>query len=254
MSDDEELNSLIWDLLRISEKYKGRKLESIYYDAESLCLRFVNYCCSISYLLKGTDSPVVKGNKFLDPGSINVLCRAAFETFLVSYYIYTEPENDEEFKLKYYVWLRRGLSTRIKNEPTQAHLKRQHNQAKRDFDVLGDRIKNNIFFKQFNGKIRKMILSGRDWRIPIRRFANYSYLSYSDIAVNAGLPADLARAHYDYLSDYSHSGSLSVDQVHFAKLEEHRRVICDSSINLLKIICPIMGANYDNVMSNAKEY
>jgi len=233
-----------------AEPYKGYIYESRIFDAEGLYLRFVNYCCSIYYLLKGTESPIVENNKFLDPGSINVLCRAALESYLVLYYVFFEAVDKNELELRYDIWLRQGTLIRIKQIPILVQHRNLYESAKRDDEKLKNNIENNPHFKRLNARVQKEILTGKDWRIPIKKNDKCMRPSFSDIAIAAGIPTDMAKINYDFLSGYSHSGSLGVQQVHQAKREDEKEIICDASVYMLYIIAPMLAESYKKMMSN----
>ncbi len=78
-------------------------------DAEGLFTKFIGHAASALYLFGSTTLPDVKatdgGISFFDPGSINVLGRAALESFLVFHYVFVEPRSDDEKDFRYYLWL-----------------------------------------------------------------------------------------------------------------------------------------------------
>ena len=245
MHDDTELRHLILLLISTSEKFKGRPVDNRLFFAGGIYLRFVNYCISVYNLLKGVDSPVFYGNKFLDPGSINSLCRSALESFLVFQYVFIMPKGSSEADLRFDVWLKYGLNIRTKIKPITEDGLVGREWTQNEINKIINRIRENIYFNTLDPKLQKAIVECKDWRLPklscrgkIRRD------SYADIAIEAGFPEDVAHTNYEFLSGYSHSGSLSVSQILQAVTEDDKEVVCDSSITLLKILMPIMANSY----------
>lgn len=98
-------------LIKIAEANKGTPLgeDDRLLEAEGLCKKFMGHAASALCLFGSTTLPGVKvtdkGIRFFDPGSINVLGRAALEAFLVFHYVFIEPRSDDEKDFRYYLWL-----------------------------------------------------------------------------------------------------------------------------------------------------
>jgi len=107
---------IVLDLLyRIVEANAGSQLEDQrLLEAESLARKFFFHCASSLYLARGTvigDLPSMKVN-FVDAASVNVLARAAVESYLTFHYIFGSSISEQERDLRLYSWRLCGLKER----------------------------------------------------------------------------------------------------------------------------------------------
>jgi len=250
MKDDVELKNDLIALINTSEDYKNMKVDNRLYHAGGHYLRFFNNCYCIYQLLKGLDSPKNPGNKFLDPGSINILSRAALEAYLTFQYVFIFSKSEVEAQLRYDVWLRYGLKFLTKIKPSNPELVAAFKNVLIDFDKIKCRIEQNAFFNSLDKKVKNAILKCENWRLPqISSKGKLTYDSYSTIAIASGFSKEAAWSTYKFLSGYSHSGSHSVNQVLEAIDEGEKEIICDSSVALLKILIRIMLDSYKDLFS-----
>jgi len=97
----EDYIKLLETLIKVAEANKGTALgeDDRLLEAEGLCKKFIGHSASSLYLFGSTTLPGVKvtdrGIGFFDPGSINVLGRAALESFLVFHYVFVEPRSND---------------------------------------------------------------------------------------------------------------------------------------------------------------
>jgi hypothetical protein len=113
MEKEKEYLKLLETLIKVIEANKGVPAgpDDRVLDAEGLALKFFGHACSAIYLYTGTTVPEIMASLF-DVGSINVLGRAALETFLVFHYVFVDPSSDQERDLRYLSWLLAGLLER----------------------------------------------------------------------------------------------------------------------------------------------
>lgn len=162
-------------------------------DAEGLALKFVFHASSALYLYRSTSLPEL-GASFFDPGSVNVVCRAALETFLVFHYVFVEPKSDQDRDCRYMAWVLAGCLERqgfpVRSVEGRAVLEREA----RLVGSLSDRLKANTTFGGLPPGHQKKLLKG-EWRLR----------SWTEIGRSAGLHAINAKVFYSYLCGYAHA-------------------------------------------------
>jgi hypothetical protein len=243
MLRESEYQRLLETLIEVMEANKGVAAgdDDRILDGEGLALKFFLHAASALYLYRGTSLPEFGAN-FIDPGSINVLCRAAIETFLTFHYVFVVPQSDADRNYRYMAWILGGYLERQKL-PVWSHEGRAV--LEREKGLIGpltQKLKDNAAFRQLQAKEQKKLLNGK-WRLQ----------SWSDIGRSIGLNDVYAEAFYSYLCGYSHSGNLSVIQMRQANTAELQRSLCVSSMNVLLIAMANMVKGYCAVFPKAME-
>lgn len=115
MEKAQEYIKLLEILGRVAEANKGvvAGADDRILDAEGLLLKFFWHAASALYLFRSTTLPDIRAS-FFDSASINVLGRAALETFLVFHYVFTAPTSENEKDFRYVSWTLAGLLERQK--------------------------------------------------------------------------------------------------------------------------------------------
>jgi hypothetical protein len=225
---------LLGVLIEVTEANKGVAAghDDRVLDAEGLALKFVSHAASALYLYRSTSLPEF-GASFFDPGSVNVLSRAALETFLVFHYLFVEPHSDEERDCRYMAWVLGGYLDRqglpVWSDEGQAAM----GPEERLISPLTEKLKANGAFRQLPARDQKKLLRG-DWRLR----------SWTSIGRSAGLHDVNAKAFYSYLCGYAHAGNLSVLQMRQADTAELQRSLCASSMTLVLIAMANMVKSY----------
>jgi len=243
MLRESEYQRLLEILIRVMEANKGVAAgdDDRILDGEGLALKFFVHAASALYLYRGTSLPEFSAN-FFDPGSINVLCRAALETFLTFHYVFVTPQSNDDRDCRYMAWILGGYLERQKL-PVWSGEGRALLECERNLiGPLTQKLKDNAAFRQHGAKEQKKLLKGR-WRLQ----------SWSDIGRSVGLNDVYAEAFYSYLCGYSHSGNLSVTQMRQANTAELQRFLCGSSMNVLLVAMANMVKGYCAVFTKAKE-
>lgn len=208
-------------------------------DAEGLALKFVFHAASALYLYRST-SLLEFGMSFFDPGSVNVVCRAALETFLVFHYVFVEPTSDDDRDCRYRTWILAGYLERqefpVWSTEGRAALEREA----RLIGPLTDRLKANVVFGGLPAGHQKKLLEGK-WRLR----------SWTDIGRSAGLHDVYAKAFYSYLCGHAHAGNPSVLQMRQADTAESQRSLCEISMTLVLITMANMVKSYCPVFPKA---
>ncbi|TVL99889.1 MAG: hypothetical protein CV087_16200 [Candidatus Brocadia sp. WS118] len=245
----EDYIKLLETLIKIADANKGVTLgeDNRFLDAEGLCKKFIGHAASALYLFESTTLPSVKvtdrGISFFDPGSINVLGRAALESFLVFHYVFIEPRSDDEKDFRYYLWLHASYLDRQKFLTRSEDGKKQLNDEKKIIDALKEKINNNSVFKQLDEKKKKKLVEKGQWRLQ----------SWTDIGMSAGLSEILAKQFYSFLCIYAHSGCQSAQQVGNAETAETQKDLCVATMKLIMIVMANMIKVYCQMFVKPKD-
>ena len=259
----EDYIKLLEILIKVAEANKDTALEEDdrLLEVEGLCKKFIGHAASALYLFGGTTLPNVKvtdrGTSFFDSGSINVLGRAALESFLVFHYVFVEPRADDEKDFRYYLWLHASYIDR-ENFPSRSEEgEKQLNDEKKIIDALKEKINNNSFFKQLDKKQKESLLrkmeKGKDaWRLQWQN-GQWAPKSWKNIGVSAGLSEILAKHFYSYLCTYAHSGCQSAQQVGNAETAETQKDLCVATMKLIMIAMANMNKAYCQMFVKSKD-
>ena len=151
-------------LIKVAEANKGTALgeDDRLLEAEGLFKKFIGHAASALYLFGSTTLPNIKitdrGISFFGSGSINVLGRAALESFLVFHYLFVEPRSDDEKDFRYYLWLHASHIDKQKFPTRSEEGKKQLNDEKKIIEALREKINNNSVFKQLDEEKKRNYL------------------------------------------------------------------------------------------------
>lgn len=254
---------LLETLIKVAEANKGTALgeDNRLLEAEGLFKKFIGHAASALYLFRSTTLPSVKitdrGISFFDSGSINVLGRAALETFLVFHYVFIEHRSDDEKDFRYYLWLHASYLDRQNFPSISEEGKKQHTDEKKIIDALKEKINNNSVFKQLDKekkeKLLKKMEKGKDaWRLQWQK-GQWAPKSWTNIGVSAGLSEILAKHFYSYLCIYAHSGCQSVQQVGNAETAETQKGLCVATMKLIMIAMANMIKAYCQMFEKSRD-
>jgi len=226
---------LLSALIATGEAVKGKPLdpERRLADAEALCRKFLGHACSAFDLAQGT-SIAPLGISFVDPASINVVCRAAFETFLVLHYIFVEPGSDEQREYRHLAWLHAGLLERQSFPARDPENKRKLEEEKRVIDHLRKRLEANPCYQALKPKQKRAVIMDGRWRDP----------GWKKIALSAGLSQMHAETMYSFLCGYAHSSYLSAMQVGQARTRGDQELLIGGTLRLLMYVIAFMVNAY----------
>jgi hypothetical protein len=238
---ESDYQKLLDVLIAVTEANKGVPAgdDDRVLDAEGLALKFFFHAASALYLYRSTSLPEF-GASFFDPGSVNVLCRAAIETFLVFHHVFVEPQSDDEHNCRYMAWVLAGYLERQKLPVWSAEGKAALQCEARLISPLTEKLKANAVYRGLPTAHQKKLLKG-EWRLR----------SWTEIGRSAGLHDVYAKAFYAYLCGYAHAGNLSVLQMRQADTAEFQRSLCASSMNLVLIAMASMVKSYCAVFPKA---
>lgn len=247
--EEKDYIKLLETLIKVAEANKGTALgkDDRFLDAEGLFTKFMGHAASALYLFGSTTLPSIKvtdrGISFFDPGSINVLGRAALESFLVFHYVFIEPQSDDEKDFRYYLWLHASYIDRQKFPTRSEEGKKQLNNEKIIIGALKEKINNNSVFKKLDGKKKKKLLEKGQWRLQ----------SWTDIGLSACLSKILAKHFYSYLCIWAHSGCQSAQQVSDAQTKETQKAPCIATMKLIMTAMANMIKAYCQVFEKSND-
>jgi len=131
-----ELVDLIFIAGESIKGYKTRKSKLIYYKQEFLN-KYLQHFLSILHLRKGTSFKLANKTKyFYDMSCINVLIRAALETYLLFHHIYIDGKTQEMVKFRFWSWWREGLLTRQSFRLITPEFKKKQDKEKREIEKI----------------------------------------------------------------------------------------------------------------------
>lgn len=238
-----DYRTLLKIFVRVVEASKGTGVgtDDRILDAEGLALKFFGHASAAFYLYEGTDLPLLGAN-FIDPSSINVIGRAALETFLVFHHVFVAPASEKERDFRYISWLLAGFLGR-QTFPVQSP-KGQEMLSKEAqlITPLQGKLRENQLFKSLKPGRQKDLLEKGKWRLP----------SWKRMALCAGLSRTHAEAFYSYLCEYAHAGNLSVLQIRNAQTLVFQRSLCAATIGVLIISTANMIKSYCKVFPKSE--
>lgn len=238
LNKEKEYIKLLEILIKIVEANKGIHAGSDdrVLDAEGLALKFFGHACSAIYLYRSTTIPEVKAS-FFDVGSINVLGRAALETFLVFHYVFVDPTSEQEKDFRYLSWLLAGLLEMQEYTVQSSKGKELLSAEAKLIAPLQEKLADNPYFLKLSHNQRKNLMQKGEWRLD----------SWKDIGLSAGLDETHAKKFYYYLCGYAHAGNISVLQLRQARTPESQRDLCAATISVIMIAIANMVKSYCKV-------
>ncbi|MHA1336275.1 MAG: DUF5677 domain-containing protein [Promethearchaeota archaeon] len=233
----------------------GKDLRVI--DAESLALKFFGHSISALYLYRGVDIPdlILPIKNFPDPFSFDVLIRAAFESFLVFYFIYIDSKNDDEADLRYYSWEIAGLYQRQKYPVTLEENITKQQKEKEIILSIENKIKENLIFNSLPNKKKQKYfdnLKKGNWRLVINK-DKFFYKGWIAIAQSAGFTELNSKHIYNFLCEHAHSGNISATQVSQSFDFRIRRELMEGTLGLLLICVASFIKSYLDYFPKSKE-
>lgn len=246
MNNEQDYLKLLDLLFRVVEANRGplNGIDEKFLYAEGLATKFFLHAASILYLSRQTNIPDLPSVrlKFTDPGSIDVLSRAAFETFLTFHYIFIAPKDSEEQNYRYWAWRAAGLAERQALAVSTPEHKQKLADEKKELDHLHNKLGSNATFQQLTYKQQNRVLKG-EWRL----------LCWRNIADSAGLSKALSRDMYKHLSGYAHSGSLSILQIQQSLQNKEQQSLMRASMDTIAIATANLIRGYSHIFPKAKK-
>ena len=247
MENEIELLKVIDSFIKVGEAGKKTQAgkDNRLLDAEGLGFKIFSHAASILYLYRSTNIPDSSVTKisFFDAASINVLGRAAIESFLVFQYVFVNNVNEEQEDFHYLSWVLGGLIERQRLPVSSPQGKKVLEDESKIISSLESRIKTNKFFLELTDKQQNNLLNKGMWRLK----------SWSKIGLESGLSDTYSEAFYRYLCDYAHAGNLSILQLREAKTAKIQSDLSNATIGYLLIALSKFTKSYTKVFPKAKQ-
>jgi hypothetical protein len=212
-------------------------------DAEGLAFKFFGHASAAFYLYQGTVLPHLGAN-FIDASSINVLGRAALETFLVFHHVFVSPTSEEETDFRYMSWKLAGLLERQTFPVQSPKGKAMLLEEAQLIAPLQGKLRDNQHFRDLKPGQQKDLLEKGKWRLP----------PWKKMALTTGLSRTHSEAFYSYLCEHAHAGNLSVLQIRDAQTIQSQRSLCAATIGVLVISTANMIKSYCKIFPKSESY
>lgn len=228
MEIEVEYTELLKALQVVGQAVKGTEVDERISTAEKLFLKFYRHADSAFYLYSRYREP--KRSSITDVGSINVIARAAFESFLLFHYIFVDPQSQNEKEFRYWAWLLNGELKRQQCLQLHGTSRSKLEPQKRVIDGLRQKLRGNDHFQGMSEKQQKRILEDSRYKF---------YPSNTCMARRAELEAYWVEMFSKPLNDYIHSGSMSASQA-----QEDQEVLQTFAFPLLMVAMAFMVKSY----------
>lgn len=178
---------------------------------------------------------------FIDHSSVKVVTRAAFETYLVFFFIYSGSDRSlSEFRHK--IWRYAGLVDRQRLCPTTAEKREVQAAEKTEVDRLKSEIEASSYLATYNDTAAKKVLKG-EWR---------GGEPWAALSTYAGFHETYFRNVYGYLCGYSHASYASALQVREAQLLEDQQSLTSMCIGIGLVLMAHFACAYVELFDGAK--
>lgn len=223
-----EYTKLITVFYAIVESKRGTTLpanDKWLYDTEILAVKLYYHLSSILHLSFGTVVPGREDHKstFFDHASMNVLARAALETYLTFFFIYGDSSSSiEERRFRHSVWKlsaptdRQGFNVVSEAAVQALAVEKQY------IEKMLREIEENPVFLAMKETLRKKARKG-EWRLG---------RGWADLAEIAGFAKQTFKTFYNYLCSYAHAGGLSGVQIRQAITKADQESLSNVSLHL----------------------
>jgi hypothetical protein len=212
-------------------------------DAQHLALKFVKHLIAVRMLTGGSaTSGANEGPQFVDHSSVNLLARAAIETYLTFAYIFCVTE-DAVRQIRYKIWVMGGLMDRQRFEPTTDAGKAKIQSEGSKIQELRTDIEASPLFLALPPEERKAVQKGK-WR---------GTKSWKRVAVEVGYSEAYFDRAYSYLCSYAHSSYLSVLQMGQALDQQTQRMLMNTILDAASLTMARFVPQYIRLFRRAED-
>nr|WP_294557217.1 DUF5677 domain-containing protein [uncultured Rhodopila sp.] len=233
-------------MLNLVQSQSGRPInirDSWLNDAQTIARKMFEHLASLRAL---TDVHRVEINEtqsfcFIDHSSVKVVARAAFETYLVFFFIFAGSDLSRcEFRHK--IWRYGGLADRQRPHPVNPEARKVQAADKAEMDRLKPEIEASPHLGAYGRDAVKKILRG-EWR---------GGDSWAGLAGRAGFHESYFRDVYGYLCGYSHASYISAMQVGQARSLDEQRKLAKACIGLGLVLMAHFARAYTDLFVDSK--
>jgi hypothetical protein len=213
--------------------------------AGPIAVKVAMHLATAFYLMAGTriDRIASLPINFIDHSSINVVMRAALETFLAFHHLLIAPKSAEERSFRVCIWQIGGLRDRQRFPVISSESKAKLQKEKTQLDKLIKKIETDPIFSTLTSGERKRARKG-EWRLTKQ---------WVDVAVEAGISKQYFEPMYRYLCSYAHSGSLSMVQINQAESKEVQLRLAETNLGTALIIMSSMVTAFVDLFPEARQ-
>ncbi|HUN56988.1 MAG TPA: DUF5677 domain-containing protein [Candidatus Binataceae bacterium] len=178
---------------------------------------------------------------FIDHASIKVVARAAFETYLVFFFIYGGPDTTL-CEFRHSIWRYAGLNDRQKLPATTTEAQRRQADEKKEMERVKPSIQASPHLCAYTDQQVKKILAG-DWR---------GGAPWHSLGTSAGFHESYFRTVYGYLCGYSHASYISAMQVGQARTLADQKMLGDMCVSIGAKLMAHFAHAYADLFAAAK--
>ena len=243
---DPDYSQLLNLFIQLVESQNGREIQpgnEWLNDAQVLATKLFRHlasmrCLAVESIVEAQDMPNIT---YIDHASIQVVTRAALETYLVFFFVYGDPDR-ELSAFRHKIWYISGLADRQKYS---TRLKNSHEileKEKQEMEKIVVEIKASPYFATYTEKQRSQVLKG-NWRTGH---------SWTNLGSNAGFHAGYFNNIYNYLCGYSHSSYASALQVGQAHSIDEQQMLARSILEIGVVLMSHFAFSYPTVFPDAR--
>jgi hypothetical protein len=245
MSHDAEYATLLDLFIQLVEAQAGRRIEpgdEWLNDAQVLATKLFRHLVSMQTIAGGAtvERCGIPAAFFVDHASVKVVARAAFETYLVFFYLYGDPDRSlSAFRHK--TWRLGGL---VDRQQFHASMEEHHAiqaREQQELEALRAEIAASPHFLGYSERQCRRLMEG-DWRTGT---------SWADLGVTAGFHEGYFRNVYGYLCGYSHSSYLSALQVRQAQTIEDQQDLTQAILGIGVVLMAHFAFSYTRLFDDA---
>lgn len=165
---------------------------------------------------------MVKGAVVYDSPSMNVIVRAMFEAYINMHYLLIDPSTEEERDFRLDRWDKHSLTERKKIANSLGSKSPVLLKDEKKILFYENRIKNSSVYKSLSPQEKKSLDTSDKW----------TRVDAINRAILTGFHKTQAEFLYKFLSNYSHSESYSLMQLHSINKIEEALALCNMPLRL----------------------
>jgi hypothetical protein len=231
LNQDKDFPYLVSQCVNIMNAMKGTTIlkgEEWMTYSEGIGTKLLGHLVNMYSLYMGTN---IKFNndqtsKFIDFASINILSRAAWETYLCYYFIFIDPESKSEREFRFLIWDLAGYLERQGFNVELAVNRVKKMKELEDIEKLKERIKVHPKYLELTPNEQNKVLNS-NWKFGKK---------IPELAKIAGFDEEHFGTIYSFLCGYSHNSRNSVMQVYYAKDHKTQQDLSKPEIAIATII------------------
>ena len=235
-------------VVRLIESQEGKKIvrgEEWQNDAQILAIKLFQHLVSMMRTatvtqIEVTGRPTIS---FIDHASAKVVTRAAFETYLVFFYLYGNLTHDPSLcEFRHKAWKLGGLTDRQKFFAKIAAHRAKLEDERKQINALVSELQASSHIASYSEKQRRSLLDGH-WRTG---------RSWVDLGKGAGFYPRYFSDVYTHLCGYSHSSYISALQVRDASLAiQDQRMLSELCLHVGVVLMAHFAFTYADAFSSA---